>query len=272
MPGGWVGRRKRLPCRWCGSEVPARRRTFCSAACVHEWKLRADPGYLRDQVFLRDKGVCAMCGVDTEALRKNKRKLDYAARRQFEKEWGSRRNLWDADHIVPVVEGGGECDLANMRTLCVKCHRQATAALRERRKSERRVRYTRGMIASELIVDMERAALERWGRGDPDGFLEISSEDVSYFDPFTERRLDGLDALRGLYETIRGKVRIDRFEIVEPRVQVEGDLAVLTFRFESQGSEGATRWNTTEVYRNGPDGWKIIHTHWAFNRPALAVE
>ena len=34
-------------------EVPARRFTFCSAACVHEWKLRTDPGYLRDQVFAR---------------------------------------------------------------------------------------------------------------------------------------------------------------------------------------------------------------------------
>ena len=133
-PGGWV-KRRRTPCRWCGGEVPKRRVTFCSAACVHEWKLRTDPGYLRQQVFARDRGVCALCGVDTEALRKDKRKLDYAARRQFEKEWGGRKNLWDADHIVPVVEGGGECDLSNMRTLCLKCHREVTAALLRRKKS-----------------------------------------------------------------------------------------------------------------------------------------
>ena len=87
---------------------------------------------LREQVFARDRGVCAQCGLDTEALRKDKRKLDFAARRRFEKEWGRRRHLWDADHIVPVVEGGGECDLSNMRTLCLKCHRAATAALRGR--------------------------------------------------------------------------------------------------------------------------------------------
>ena len=79
------------PCRWCGGEVPKRRLTFCSAACVHEWKLRTDPGYLREQVFARDRGVCALCGIDTEALRKDKRKLDYTARRQFEKDWGGRR-------------------------------------------------------------------------------------------------------------------------------------------------------------------------------------
>jgi 5-methylcytosine-specific restriction enzyme A len=112
--------------------VPARRFTFCSDACVHQWKLRTDAGYLREQVYLRDHGVCALCGLDTEALRKEKRKLDYAARRRFEKDWGGRRQLWDADHIVPVAEGGGECDLSNMRTLCLRCHRAVTAALRKR--------------------------------------------------------------------------------------------------------------------------------------------
>jgi 5-methylcytosine-specific restriction endonuclease McrA len=101
---------------------------------VREWRLRTDPGFLRDEVFARDHGVCALCGVDTEALRRDKRKLDYRARRQFEKDWGGRRHLWDADHIVPVVEGGGECDLANMRTLCLKCHKLATAELRRRRR------------------------------------------------------------------------------------------------------------------------------------------
>ena len=45
----------------------------------------------------------------------------------------SRKTLWDADHILPVVEGGGECDLENIRTLCLKCHRAATAELRKRR-------------------------------------------------------------------------------------------------------------------------------------------
>ena len=131
QPGGWV-KRQRGPCRWCGAAVLPPRLTFCGAACVHEWKLRTDPGYLREKVYERDRGVCAACGVDTVALRRDKRKLDYAARRLFEKEWGKRPKLWDADHIVPVVEGGGECDLSNMRTLCLKCHRAATTELRRR--------------------------------------------------------------------------------------------------------------------------------------------
>jgi 5-methylcytosine-specific restriction endonuclease McrA len=142
-PGGWLtpaevkrGESGRPLCRWCHSETPPRRRTFCSDACVHQWKLRTDPGYLREEVLKRDKGVCALCGANTLALRGDMRRLDYAARRSFLKEWGlrenSRKSLWDADHIVPVAEGGGQCDLANMRTLCLKCHRAATTLLRER--------------------------------------------------------------------------------------------------------------------------------------------
>ena len=41
-------------------------------------------------------------------------------------------SFWQADHIVPVSEGGGECDLSNMRTLCDVCHAAETAALRAR--------------------------------------------------------------------------------------------------------------------------------------------
>jgi 5-methylcytosine-specific restriction endonuclease McrA len=78
--------------------------------------------------------------VDTIVLRRDMRKLDFAARRQFLKQWKlrerSRKSLWDADHIVPVAEGGGQCDLSNMRTLCLRCHGEATAALRERLRKE----------------------------------------------------------------------------------------------------------------------------------------
>ena len=43
-------------------------------------------------------------------------------------------DFWQADHIVPVSEGGGECDLDNFRTLCTRCHAQETARLKHRLK------------------------------------------------------------------------------------------------------------------------------------------
>ena len=141
---------------------------------------------------------------------------------------------------------------------------------------DNQTRYGDGMAPPEpditcTLVAMERSALERWRKGDPDGFLEISSADVSYFDPFTESRLDGLPALRGWYEQIRGKIQIEHFELIEPRVQAAGDVAVLTFRFHSRGSEGEMQWNTTEVYQKTSGTWRIIHSHWAFHRPKIAA-
>lgn len=148
MPGGWVDR-KSIPrgphgrglCRWCSLEVPRGRFTFCSPYCVHEWKLRSQPAYLREQVYLRDQGICAVCGVDTVAVFRQLRRARGANRARLLEQWrpGGRRrkSLWDADHILPVAEGGGECDLDNLRTLCLCCHRAATAELQQRRRPAR---------------------------------------------------------------------------------------------------------------------------------------
>jgi 5-methylcytosine-specific restriction endonuclease McrA len=52
----------------------------------------------------RDKGICRLCGVNVV---KSRRK-------------------WEADHIVPVADGGGECGLENYRLLCRPCHLRIT--------------------------------------------------------------------------------------------------------------------------------------------------
>ena len=143
MPGGFADRAAlekgaggRPLCRWCRLEVPPRRFTFCSDWCVHEWKLRSDPGYLREQVLARDRGICALCGVDARAAFFALKRARGGARLKLLAHWGlkklNRKTLWDADHILPVAEGGGECDLDNLRTLCVLCHRTQTRQLRTR--------------------------------------------------------------------------------------------------------------------------------------------
>jgi 5-methylcytosine-specific restriction enzyme A len=153
MPGGRVaaaelprGAEGRALCRWCGAEVPRPRRSFCSESCVDAWRLRTSPGYLRGRVYARDKGVCARCTVDTVAALRLLRRARGDRRRELLAIWGltalTRKSLWDADHIVPVVEGGGECDLGNLRTLCIHCHRVVTRALRDR------LRGVRGLAAS----------------------------------------------------------------------------------------------------------------------------
>ena len=109
---------------------------------MHQWRLRSDPGYLRDQVFARDRGVCALCAADTVRIFAALKRSRGQAREQGLRLYGmssigARRSLWDADHIMPVAEGGGQCDLDNLRTLCLLCHREQTARLLERLRAGR---------------------------------------------------------------------------------------------------------------------------------------
>ena len=122
---------------------------------------------------------------------------------------------------------------------------------------------------SKLIIGMEKSALERWNSGDPSGFLEISAKDVVYFDPMTEQRLDGLDKLTELYEKVRGEIHVDKYDMINPKVQSVDDMAVLTFNLISYIGEIGHKWNCTEVYRIDNDKWKIIQTHWSFTKPNI---
>ncbi|MFI5399539.1 MAG: HNH endonuclease signature motif containing protein [SAR324 cluster bacterium] len=155
-------------CRRCGREVPPPRLTFCSSDCLHEHLVRSSTAYARKRVFERDHGVCQRCGRDTTALpeiyRWAKRHYDdlfpaLASLRHWGGPWFERRvfshffhgelaaligvartgHAWEMDHELPVAEGGGECGLENLRTLCIPCHRAVTRDLRPRlaRRKER---------------------------------------------------------------------------------------------------------------------------------------
>ncbi len=152
----------------CGAEVPSGRQTSCSNSCVAAWKAINDPETIRGLVLKRDRGICALCGTDTVADRQwaidilpvwrwlatreaeerfdrgeleiqtwseisRWAHIDVAVQRS-DRGWPNDvyRQWWEADHIVPVAEGGGGCDLSGYRTLCLPCHKQETKKLRGR--------------------------------------------------------------------------------------------------------------------------------------------
>jgi hypothetical protein len=61
-------------------------------------------------------------------------------------------------------------------------------------------------------------------------------------------------------------MRIDRDEIINPKVQVCGGIAVLAFNYASSGGQGQARWNCTEVYRQRKGQWRIIQSHWSITQ------
>lgn len=125
------------------------------------------------------------------------------------------------------------------------------------------------------LLGLEDAAMERWRRGDPWGFWELSSPGVTYFDPETPGRVDGRDGLRELYAAVEGKILYDISEYIDPRVQAVGGGAVLSYQYRSatlhdDGSVSSdTRWNTTEVFVRIDGRWRIVHTHWSYARAGV---
>ena len=128
----------------------------------------------------------------------------------------------------------------------------------------------------ETIIELERAALDRWGKGDPAGFFDIMAADQTYFDPITDKRIDGHDALKKFMAPFTGKISIERVEMIDPKVQRVGDLAVLTFNLIDYGArigdgpKTDARWNATEVFQRIDGSWKIVHSYcWSYTWPEL---
>ncbi len=130
--------------------------------------------------------------------------------------------------------------------------------------------------SSEKIIAMEKAALDRWGKGDPQGVLDIYAPKITYFDPFQEKRIDGIEAMKKIYAPMAGKIKIGRCDMIDPKVQWHGDVAVLTYNLVNDmlqlpdgPSNVRVRWNSTQVYARVDGKWRVIHSHWSFIKPEL---
>ncbi|MBP6313051.1 MAG: HNH endonuclease [Flavobacteriales bacterium] len=89
----------------CGIRLSGRRRKWASTNCndaayVQFAILKGDGRVIRKELLIRDEGRCAYCGA-------------------FDPKW-------QADHIIPVKEGGSACGLDNFQTLCTSCHFRKT--------------------------------------------------------------------------------------------------------------------------------------------------
>ena len=106
-------------------------------------------------IHWRDKGICQLCGIDCDLLERwfkhyehyrwsYKQDVAMAAQKLWlearSRLWDAGFNtdtvFWNADHIVPVCEGGATT-FENGRLLCHPCHKRVTAELRQRRRKPR---------------------------------------------------------------------------------------------------------------------------------------
>jgi len=134
-------------------------------------------------------------------------------------------------------------------------------------------------LKAELVA-LERSALDRWIRVDPDGYLSLYAPEITYFDPFRDKRVDGIPAMEAIVAPMRGMkspFADVRYDMIDPSVQRHGDVALLTFNVVNYGKlpnkpeAVINRWNSTEVYQRIDGQWKIIHSHWSFVKPDIKL-
>jgi len=92
----------------CGQALSGMQRRWYSDECrinalMTFHVIKGDNSVIREALYQRDEGFCRECGV-------------------YSKDW-------EADHIIPVFQGGGACSLDNFQTLCKACHKEKTGSL-----------------------------------------------------------------------------------------------------------------------------------------------
>lgn len=95
--------RKARQCTACEADTGAVEILFCGSACRALFSARKVE---RAAVVAKTGGFCAKCGVDLLQ---------------------EESPAWEANHVVPVYDGGGCCTIENLEPLCLSCHRGVSA-------------------------------------------------------------------------------------------------------------------------------------------------
>lgn len=125
-------------------------------------------------------------------------------------------------------------------------------------------------MEEEILAVLDRSLQAIWD-GDPEAYAAVCAPDLSFFEWYiTTQRIDGLafhlreikvhaQALGG------GQGTRTEHEILQPRVQLYGDTAIVTYTLLVRSVKGEqvtrTQQNETRVFHRFEDGWKLVHCH-----------
>jgi ketosteroid isomerase-like protein len=119
---------------------------------------------------------------------------------------------------------------------------------------------------AEAVIAIVKDGLERLRKGDPRGITDVCADDVTYYSIENDSLLVGRQTLEEMYGPPTDQTYYDHFDLINPTVQVHGDVAILAFDFASFATEDdsqlRTRWRSTYVLARFDAGWRIVHVHW----------
>ncbi|MBR9999310.1 MAG: nuclear transport factor 2 family protein [Cyclobacteriaceae bacterium] len=126
-------------------------------------------------------------------------------------------------------------------------------------------------IIKEKILELEQEALEQWSEGNVRGYLLHAADDITYMDDIgAQNRIEGIKPLQDYALKLEGQIPKHNYEVVNPKVQVYGESAILSMKYHPFSPEGnsLTQWKATTVYRLSGGKWKMVHAHWSMNKEA----
>ena len=121
----------------CGKKLSGKQKRWASKECneisyAQFSIIKGNSQSIRNLLYFIQKGFCQVCGVYDP--------------------------LWQADHIRPVLYGGGACDISNFQTLCVYCHNEKTQnqMLSHRAKISSHAHVNPSMVLTYAAGDTEK--------------------------------------------------------------------------------------------------------------------
>jgi len=122
----------------------------------------------------------------------------------------------------------------------------------------------------KAIIAREKASFDAWQKKDKAFFTDFLADDATYFGPRspyleTEPKVNFLPK----FEMYVEQFKILDFQMYNPRVQVYGDMAVLTYNEAVTASFGGKTveytGKVTSVYVKQGSTWRVVHGHETMN-------
>jgi ketosteroid isomerase-like protein len=120
------------------------------------------------------------------------------------------------------------------------------------------------------IIAREKGSFEAWQRKDKAYFADFLAEDATYFSfesPYLET--DPKANFLPKFEQYADMMKFNDFQMYNPRVQVYGDTAVLTYNSSVNASFAGQPINytakVTSVYVKQGNTWRVVHGHESMN-------
>lgn len=129
---------------------------------------------------------------------------------------------------------------------------------------------TEQQTVANQIIAREKSSVEAWQRKDKAFFADFLSDDATYFSPMSPY-LDVEPKTNFLpkFEQYAEIFKYNDVQMYNPRVQVYGDTAVLTYTSSVSGTMGGQPINytakMTTVYVKQGNTWRVVHGHESMN-------